>query len=51
MIFAQRFEAELVSIAGRYLVSESIGREHLNQPAQVALVGDRLEISPGWGRG
>jgi septum site-determining protein MinC len=50
-IFAQRFAAELVSIAGRYLVSEAIAPEHLNQAAQVALIDERLAILPGWGKG
>lgn len=50
-IFAQRFEAELVSIAGRYLVSEAIAAEHLHQAAQVALIDDRLAILPGWSKG
>lgn len=45
-IFTQRLEAELVSIAGRYLVSEAIGTEHLHQPVQVALIDDRLSILP-----
>ncbi|HZB90682.1 MAG TPA: septum site-determining protein MinC [Stellaceae bacterium] len=49
-IFVQRLEAELVSIAGRYLVNEAIAPEHLQQAAQVALVDDRLEILPGWGK-
>jgi septum site-determining protein MinC len=49
-IFAQRFEAELVSIAGRYLVSDAIAPEHLNGPAQVALIDDRLAVLPGWGK-
>lgn len=48
-IFAHRLDAELVSIAGRYLVSEAIAPEHLNQSAQVALIDDRLRIFPGWG--
>lgn len=47
-IFAQRLEAELLAIAGRYLVSESIPSEHLKRPAQVALVEDRLQILPGY---
>lgn len=50
-IFAHRFEAELVSVAGRYLVSDAIAPEHLHQPAQVALIDDRLCILPGWGNG
>lgn len=50
-IFTQRLEAELISIAGRYLVSEAIGPEHLHQPAQVALIDDRLSILPCAGLG
>jgi septum site-determining protein MinC len=50
-IFAQRFEPELVSVAGRYLVSEAIAPEHLRQAAQVALIDDRLTILPGWSGG
>jgi septum site-determining protein MinC len=50
-IFAHRFEPELVSIAGRYLVSDAIEPEHLNRDAQVALVDDRLVILPGWSKG
>ncbi len=50
-IFAHRFEAELVSIAGRYLVSEAIAPEHIGGAAQVALIDDRLEILPGWSKG
>jgi septum site-determining protein MinC len=50
-IFAHRFAAELVSVAGRYIVSDAIPPEHLNQPAQVALIDDRLCILPGWGNG
>jgi septum site-determining protein MinC len=50
-IFAQRLEAELVSIAGRYLVSEAIAPELFHQAAQVALIDDRLCILPGWQSG
>ncbi|HXZ01596.1 MAG TPA: septum site-determining protein MinC [Stellaceae bacterium] len=50
-IFAQRFEAELVSIAGRYLVNDAIAPEHLGGAAQVALIDDRLAILPGWSKG
>jgi septum site-determining protein MinC len=49
-IFVQRLEAELVCIAGRYLVSEAIPGEHLRQPVQVAIVEDQLRIVPGWGQ-
>jgi septum site-determining protein MinC len=50
-IFAQRFAAELVSIAGRYLVAEAIAPEHLDHAVQVALIDDRLSILPGSSRG
>jgi len=49
-IFAQRFAPELVSIAGRYLVSEAIAPEHRDRQAQVALMDDRLAILPGWSK-
>jgi septum site-determining protein MinC len=50
-IFAQRFAAELVSIAGRYLVAEAMAPEHLDHAVQVTLIDDRLSILPGWSRG
>src|SRR3984893_10354476 len=50
-IFAHRFAAELVSIAGRYLVAEAIAPEHRDHAAQVALIDDRLSILPGWSKG
>ena len=43
-IFCSRLEAELVSIAGRYLVSDQIPPEHRGLPAHIALVDDRLTI-------
>jgi len=43
-IFCSRLEAELISIAGRYLVSDQIPPEHRGLPAQIALVDDRLTI-------
>jgi septum site-determining protein MinC len=46
-IFCTRLEAELVSIAGRYLVSEQLPAEHLGGPAQIALIDDALTISRG----
>jgi septum site-determining protein MinC len=47
-VFTQRLEAELVAIAGRYLVSEAIPAENMGRPAQLALVEDRVQIVPGW---
>jgi septum site-determining protein MinC len=44
-IFCSRLEAELVSIAGRYLVSEQLPAEQQGLPVQIALVDDRLTIT------
>jgi septum site-determining protein MinC len=44
-IFCSRFEAELVSIAGRYLVSEQMPPEERGLRVQIALVDDRLTIT------
>ena len=44
-IFCSRFEAELVSIAGHYLVSEQMPPEERGLAVQIALVDDRLTIS------
>ena len=44
-IFCTRLEAELVSIAGRYLVSEQLPAEHQGGAVQIALVDDMLTIS------
>jgi septum site-determining protein MinC len=43
-IFCSRLEAELVSIAGHYLVSDQLPPEHRGLPVQIALVDDRLTI-------
>ena len=45
-IFVQRLEAELLAVAGRYMVSEAIAPEHLRRAVQVALVEDELRILP-----
>jgi septum site-determining protein MinC len=44
-IFCSRLEAELVSIAGRYLVSEHLPADSLNGPVQIGLVDDQLTIA------
>jgi septum site-determining protein MinC len=44
-IFCSRFEAELISIAGNYLVSEQLPPEHRGLPVQIALVDQRLTIT------
>jgi septum site-determining protein MinC len=44
-IFCSRLEAELVSIAGRYLVSEQLPAEQQGFPVQIALVDDQLTVT------
>jgi septum site-determining protein MinC len=44
-IFCTRLEAELVSIAGRYLVSEQLPAEYHGAAVQIALVDDQLTIT------
>src|ERR1700730_645736 len=44
-IFCSRLEAELVSIAGRYLVSEQLPPEQQRFPVQIALVDERLTVT------
>ncbi len=44
-IFCSRLEAELVSIAGRYLVSEELPAEQQGSAVQIALVDDRLTVT------
>ncbi len=43
-IFVKRLEAELVSIAGRYLVSDQIAAEHLGRPAQIMLDDEHMVV-------
>jgi septum site-determining protein MinC len=43
-IFAGKLEAELLCVAGHYLVSEAIAPEHIGQAVQVILTDDRLTI-------
>ena len=44
-IFCTRLEAELVSIAGRYLVSEQLPPEQHGSAVQIALVDDQLTVT------
>jgi septum site-determining protein MinC len=44
-IFCSRLEAELISIAGRYLVSEQLPAEQHGFPVQIALVDERLTVT------
>lgn len=43
-IFCRSLEAELLAIAGRYLVSEAIEKRWLKQSVSVELVGEHLHI-------
>lgn len=43
-IFCRQLGAELLSIAGYYLVSEEIADAYLGRPVQVRLEGDQLQI-------
>jgi septum site-determining protein MinC len=45
-IFCSRLEAELVSIAGRYLVSEQLPPDRHGSSVQIALDDDQLTITP-----
>jgi septum site-determining protein MinC len=44
-IFCTRLEAELISIAGRYMVSEQLPAGVQSTPVQIALVDDQLTIT------
>ena len=43
-IFVGKLEAELLCVAGHYLVSEAIPPEHIGQAVQVILTDDRLTL-------
>jgi len=44
-IFCGRLEAELISVAGRYLVSDQLPVDQRGHPVQIALVDDQLTIT------
>jgi septum site-determining protein MinC len=44
-IYCTRLEAELVSIAGRYLVNEQLPADAQSAPVQIALIDDQLTIT------
>lgn len=46
-IFTSKLEAELLCIAGHYLVNEAIAPDFIGQSAQITLVEDQLTISRG----
>lgn len=45
-IFCHSLEAELVSVAGQYLVSDQFEQVPKGQPVQIHLVGDILKVEP-----
>ncbi len=45
-IFCQSLEAELVSVAGQYKISEDLQSEGWQQPRQIYLDGEKLSITP-----
>ncbi len=45
-IFCRELGAELVSIAGRYRVSENLESRYLGRAVQISLNGDRLDFRP-----
>jgi septum site-determining protein MinC len=45
-IFCRSLEAELISIAGRWLVRDEIDEALIGQPAQIRLDGDTLKVLP-----
>jgi len=44
-IFCRALGAELVSIAGRYRVSENLESRYLGRAVQISLSGDRLDFA------
>jgi septum site-determining protein MinC len=45
-IFCKKLDADLVSIAGVYLVSEQLDQDFIGKPVQISLDGDKLVFEP-----
>jgi septum site-determining protein MinC len=45
-IFCQKLEAELVSVAGRYRVSDNLDEQYVGRAVRIGLSGDRLLFRP-----
>jgi septum site-determining protein MinC len=45
-IFCREMRAELVSIAGRYRISENLDERYIGKPVRISLAGDRLDFEP-----
>lgn len=43
-IFCQQMEAELVSVAGNFVLQDSLPKELLKKPAQVSLSGEKVIV-------
>lgn len=45
-IFCQQLEAELVSIAGNFVLQDSLPTELIKKPAQISLQGEKVVVDP-----
>jgi septum site-determining protein MinC len=45
-IFCQQLEAELVSIAGNFVLQDTLPKELLKKPAQISLNGEKVLVEP-----
>jgi len=45
-IFCRHFDADLISIAGFYMVSEQMDAQFIGKPVQISLAGERLIFEP-----
>lgn len=45
-IFCQQLEAELVSIAGNFVLQDTLPKELLKKPAQISLNGEKVAVEP-----
>lgn len=45
-IFCQQLEAELVSIAGNFVLQDTLPKELLKKPAQISLNGEKVVVEP-----
>lgn len=45
-IFCRELRAELVSIAGRYRISENLDERYIGKSVRIGLAGDRLDFEP-----
>jgi septum site-determining protein MinC len=43
-IFCQQMEAELVSVAGNFVLQDSLPKELLKKPVQISLKGEKVVV-------